>query len=113
MKKPGIILTAFGLLCIAWLVRDLANAAGDAVRYTEAQNVVEMYDSRHGSMPTDKHDEYVELAWRVCDYLDTNPSLPDAWNLMVDNGMSSDAAATTIEAAITYLCTEHKPLLET
>ena len=32
---------------------------------------------------------------------------------MTDNGMSSDAAATTIEAAITYMCPEHKPLLET
>ena len=108
------IIALIALTIIALLVvRDLTSAAGDAKSSLRQLNAIEMYDSRHGSMPEDKHDEYITMTIRVCEYLDVNPSLPDVWMLMTDNGMSSDAAATTIEAAITYMCTEHMPLLET
>lgn len=111
MWKRAII-TVFGILCLGWILHDAINATKDASTAFRQQNAIEMYDSRHGSMPDDKHDEYITMTIRVCEYLDVNPSLPDVWMLMTDNGMSSDAAATTIEAAITYMCTEHMPLLE-
>ena len=72
---------------------------------------VSMFEQRHGTMTTEDRHGYLDNAYQACTYLDTNPSLPDLWTAMTDSGISSDAAATTIEAAITYLCTEHKGLL--
>ncbi|MGV0949448.1 MAG: DUF732 domain-containing protein [Azonexus sp.] len=106
---------ALCVLLIAGLlvVRDLTAAAGDAKDIVRWNNAVDLYEGRHGSLSQDERVGYLDNAYQACSFLDTNPSLPDLWSAMTDSGISSDAAATTIEAAITYLCTEHKPLLDT
>lgn len=101
------------LVIIAVLVvRDMTSAAKMAVDISKQEKAIAMYESRHGSLDTteDRHG-YLDNAYQACVYLDSNPSLPDLWTAMTDSGISSDAAATTIEAAITFLCTEHKELL--
>lgn len=107
------ILALCVLVIIALLVvRDLTSAAGDAKDIIRQNNAISLYEFRHGSMTDDERRGYISNAYQACTYLETNPSLPDLWTAMTDSGISSDAAATTIEAAITYLCTEHKPLLD-
>jgi hypothetical protein len=107
------ILIFGGILAIVLIGHDLYSAATFAGEQNVADQVIGYYEDRLGQLlDMDARNEVYNNAMQACHYLDTNPSLPDLWLAMTDGGyISGDAAATTIEAAATYLCPEHKGLL--
>ena len=106
------ILAAIVLLVVGvWVVRDLTSATSMVVDISKQDKAIGLFESRHGDMTRDEEKGYLDNAYQACAYLDDNPDLPALWMAMTDSRISGDAAATTIEAAVTYLCTEHKGLL--
>lgn len=85
----------------------------DKHSYLNTSAVVRLYEERHGSLSSHEERQHIyDNAWQACAYLEKNQSLPQLWRDMTDSGISSDAAATTIEAAITYVCPQFSSLLE-
>jgi hypothetical protein len=105
------IIGILGLVALALIIRDVSQATEDVQTIRSTDAAVALYVSRHGDMTRDERFGYLDNAYQACSYLDKNPSISDLWLAMTDSRISGDAAATTIEAAVTYLCTEHKGLL--
>ena len=75
-------------------------------------SVVSAFESRHGDLPRAEEERVYSNALQACVYLANEPDIPQLWRDMTDSSISGDAAATTIAAAITYLCPELGYLLE-
>ena len=104
------ILIVVGLAIIAWLAYDMINAARMADQLNDARRAIQYFEAMHGQMTEDQRQGYLSNAYQACHYLEDNPDLPSLWQEMVDSGISSDAAATTIDAAIMFLCPDRELL---
>lgn len=110
MKRALAVL--FLLVVGGLVIADLTTATDDVIDINRQSKAIALYETRHGKLDTtaERHG-YLDNAYQACAYLDDNPSVPDLWLAMTDSRISGDAAATTIEAAVSYLCTEHSDLL--
>lgn len=111
LRKWIAILSVLALAFTLWAWQYGGGREGFEYGYHQAQ-VVQAYESRHGEVTTTEAATIYSNAMQACVYLANEPDIPQLWHDMTDSSISGDAAATTISAAITYLCPELEYLLE-
>lgn len=111
MRRILAVLSALVLATTLWAWQYGGGREGFEYGYHQAQ-VVHAYESRHGKVDSTEAATIYSNAMQVCVYLANEPDIPQLWRDMTNSSISGDAAATTISAAITYLCPEMEYLLE-